>query len=81
MCQRTENENYRPITSLECRVFIYLHMLSKYTKEDMFGMAPAVANLFMLPLDKAENLLVQWLINFREDGQYASVYVPKSLEL
>lgn len=76
-----KNENYRPITSMERRVFIYLHMLSKFRKADMYGMAPAVASLFMLPLEKAENLLTQWLINFRADGQYNLVYVPKSLDV
>ncbi|AUS05336.1 hypothetical protein [Pseudotamlana carrageenivorans] len=81
MHQRTENESYRPITSFERRVFIYLQMLSKFRKADMYGMAPAVANLFMVTQEKAENLLVQWLINFREDGEYALVYVPKSLEV
>ncbi|MDO6761131.1 hypothetical protein Q4566_13045 [Tamlana sp. 2_MG-2023] len=76
MDQNIKSNKYRPITALERSVFLYLHMLSKFRKNDLYGTGPALSSLFMISLEKAEDLLVQWMINFRKDATYSLIYVP-----
>ncbi|WP_191963532.1 hypothetical protein [Pseudotamlana haliotis] len=52
-------------------------MLSKHRKHDLYGMAPALSSAFFISLEEAETLLAQWMMNFRDDGQYHMIYATK----
>ncbi|WP_194766259.1 hypothetical protein [Tamlana sp. I1] len=78
MTKKGKSDKYRPITAFEQSVFLYLHMLAKINKKDVYGCESSIANSFLISLERAQYLLILWIINFREDGNYKLVYIPTS---
>ena len=68
------NENMRPTTELEKKVFIYLNRLRSSGETNMFGATSYILNRFPeLNRDEASKLLGLWMDNFNEDEYYDEI--------
>ena len=65
----------RPTTEIEKNVMTYLNDLRDSGVTNMFGASPYVVDEFGLNNKEASNLLVLWMENFNEEGQYENVKI------
>ena len=67
----------RLITPYERGVFKYLHMLRNTGKINVYEAEPFLVERFTISQEEANDFLNMWLENFREDGNYKIIDVPK----
>jgi|688.fasta_scaffold01602_73 hypothetical protein len=65
----------RPTTEIEKNVMTYLNDLRDSGVTNMFGASPYVVDEFGLNNKEARNLLVLWMENFNEEGNYENVKI------
>jgi len=65
----------RPTTEIEKNVMTYLNDLRDSGVTNMFGATPYVVDEFGLNNKEASSLLVLWMENFNEEGQYENVKI------
>ncbi len=63
----------RESTTTEKKVFAYLNDLRESGKTNMFGARPYVIKKFKMESNEAQRILMLWMKNFNNDGNYEKI--------
>lgn len=75
----SNTENQRFITRFERDVFKHLHILRNTGKINVYEAQPYLVEKYTISEQEANDLLNMWLENFREDGSYRIIVIPKQI--